>query len=154
MKKIIIAFGTLMTIFTANASAETWPTVERFLNDASLIVYAKTEIINKNPQYNNDVRYKIIEVLKGTYSPKLFNSSWTPPEGYLITTRWHGAENPIDGQKVIIVYIKENKDLYSTHSTLFPVEDNKLVYAPTSENGMRKEFSLEDFKNLIFENSK
>ena len=59
--------------------AETWPTAEEFIQRASLIVHAKTEIIDNDLQYNDDVRYKIIETLKGTYSPKLFN--WPSSEG-------------------------------------------------------------------------
>ena len=145
MKKIA-TIAVLASLVSTVAVAETWPPLETYVKWCVLIVKCKTEVEGKK------VKYKVDETWKGEYSPDLFHH--TPPDGYLYTGTWHGNEAPTNGREVIFFYTKGNHPSWTKgklldHSTSFVVKDGKLVYASTSRSGLRKEYTVEEFKKAI-----
>jgi len=142
MKKLLTTISILL-IATASY-AELWLPLEKYVETCSLIVLCKTEL------KGDKVQYKVIETWKGEYSPELFY--YTPPEGYLFTNTWHGAESPSGGKEIIFFFTNNNQPNWAdgklvSHSTAFSITDGKLIYASTSME--RKEYSLEEFKDAI-----
>lgn len=143
--KRLLAIGIIVALLCDVAHAETWPSLETYVKWCVLIVKCKTEV------EGNEVKYKVVEVWKGKYSPDLFYHR--PPDGYIYTGTWHGNDAPTDGREVIFFFTNNNHPSWTRgklldHSTSFLVKDGKLIYASTNF-GLRKEYTVEEFKKAI-----
>ena len=129
-------------LFVQAAHAELWPTLEKYVDQCVLIVKCKTDM-------QNVFRYKVLETWKGKYSPDLFDKQ--PPNGYIFADGGHGNDNPKAGRELVFFFTMHNQPSsgkLQSHSTAFPIEDGKIVYASTNNN-LRKEYTVKDFKAAI-----
>jgi len=141
MKKLI-ATGALTGLLCSLALAEAWPTLVEYVRKCVLIVKCRTEA------HGDTFKYRVLETWKGKYSPELFSTE--PPDGYILTNTWHGNDSPDVGREVIFFFTPNTvTDKLLAHSTCFVIEQGKLVYASTSENGLRKEYTVKEFKKAI-----
>ena len=143
-KLLAISFSFIVGL----ASGETWPTLHQYVDSSVLIVLCRTE------RSKDGFRYKVEETWKGVYTPALFYH--TPEEGYLYTGSWHGNEGQKEGVQTVFFFTAGNHPSWTNgklleHSTSFRVADGKLIYASTSDSGIRKEYTLTDFRKAITE---
>src|SRR6186713_535569 len=149
MKNIAWLFVVAAAVVILNPSrglAESWPSLEDYVNDCVLIVKCKTEEAGK-------FQYRVLETWKGKFSPDLFVFSDTPPEGCLYAHQNHGNERPRQGREVIFFFTKRNQPDFAKgklehHSTCFNIEDDKLLYATNSDFD-EKEYTVEQFKKAV-----
>lgn len=145
--QVTLGCGLALTVLSATpSSAESWPTLEDYVRRCVLIVKCRTEVKDKA------VMYRVLETWKGKYSPDLFHHK--PAEGYLYTNTWHGNEGPTEGREVIFFFTNSNQPAWTKgkllhHSTSFVITGGKLVYASTDRGGLRKEYTVEDFKKAV-----
>jgi hypothetical protein len=131
-------------LFARSAFGETWPTLETFVKRCVLIVKARAEIGEGKEQY------RVIETWKGHFSADRFQPQ--APEGHFYANRWHGNENPVDGQEIVFFFTRDglsDEGKILRHATAFPVDTGRLMYAKTAEDGESKEYSLVDFKAVV-----
>ncbi|MEO0509418.1 MAG: hypothetical protein AAF065_06135 [Verrucomicrobiota bacterium] len=142
-----VTFLVLFAILGAKESrGETWPTLEMYVDWCVLIVLCETE------EFDEGVRYKVKEQWKGVYSPDLFHHK--PEEGYLYANTWHGNEKPKAGEQTVFFFTAGNHPVWTKgrlldHSTSFRVIDGKVIYASTGNWGVRKEYSINDFRKEV-----
>jgi hypothetical protein len=149
MKRIVsmlVVATAMVVVVPTRGSAETWPSLETYVNQCVLIVKCRTEFKEKT------VRYRVVETWKGRYSPDLFYHK--PPAGYLYSGTWHGNESSSEGREVIFFFTADNQPAWTKgklldHSTSFVVKDGKVIYASTDRSGYRKEYTVAAFKKVI-----
>jgi hypothetical protein len=125
-------------LLAAPGRAETWPSLELYVQWCSLIVKCKTEV---------GVGYRVTETWKGVYDPDLFTHR--PPAGYINTNNWHGNDEVEDGREIVFFFTPKDYDAkLDAHSTAFHVKNGRVVYASTSW-GMQREYTVEEFRRAI-----
>jgi hypothetical protein len=150
MKNLICTLIVAMAIAVINPArgfAESWPSLETYVDQCALIVKCKTE------DQGGKVRFKVLETWKGKYSSELFYDN--PPDGYLYAGRAHGNDSPADGRDLIFFFTTRNQPAFAkgkfvVHSTCFNVNDGKLIYASTDNpGGHRQEYTVDSFKKAV-----
>ena len=140
--------ATLLSLISCSVvCAEHWPTLERYVNNCSLIVLCETEIRDERAVF------KVIEAWKGQFHIadfKPFLQERAPGPGYLpANLRLHSGHKPQAKQKVVFFFTGDPyRQRYSGSSTSFEVRNKRLVYAETN-HVQRKEFTLDQFKKSI-----
>ncbi|MFN0018787.1 MAG: alpha/beta hydrolase [Pirellulaceae bacterium] len=145
MKTILIMSCTLLVIAQA-AHAESWPTLDKYVDHCTLIVLCETELKNDQPLF------KVVETWKGKYDLKDFNEllrERAPHANYLPAGL--GGRKPLAKQKIVFFFTGDpKKRLYDGPSTSFPVREGKLIYAETGDGlEFPKEYTLKQFKAEI-----
>lgn len=151
MKKIasIIVIAMAVMAFTpAVGMSESWPSLEKYVEECVLIVKCKTE---KKAKF----QYRILETWKGEYNPDQFLFYDTPPEGCIYAHQNQGNDRPRNGREVIFFFTTRNQPVFAKgklehHSTCFNIEDGKVIYAENSDfDENEKEYTVEEFKKAI-----
>jgi hypothetical protein len=134
-------YGSALVLAAGLASpsrAETWPTLDEYVESCALIVKCRTEV---------GKGYRVVETWKGTYSPDLF--AHRPPDGFVLTNNWHRNGEVADGREVMFFFTySDHSTKLGAHSTAFHVKNGRVVYASTSW-GMQQEFTVEEFRRAI-----
>ncbi|MBX3160996.1 MAG: hypothetical protein KF773_33865 [Deltaproteobacteria bacterium] len=128
----------------APAGAETWPKLEDYAGDCTLIVKAKTV------DEKGKLTFRVVETWRGTFDPKTFVQA-TPDGRFFASQGEHGVK-VVDGQEIVFFFTAANQPdpkKIARHATAFPISaKGKLVYAATSDTG-GKEYTVDDFKRAI-----
>ena len=136
--------------------AETRPDLKSYLPRCLLIVRCKTEVKETADDYLYD--YKVVEVLKGEYSPQKMEGE--PPAGYLYRTQTQtkkAQSKPIDGQERIFFFSDNGLSLGKLfrHDDAIPLKDGKMNWALGREPfDVAELYSVAELKKLIAEVAK
>lgn len=93
--------------------------------------------------------FEVTEAWKGSFNPRDFVK--TTSEGYLRAAQGEHGVRVVAGQEIVFFFTRHNqpKEKLAHHSTAFPVQNGKIVYASTGDADIRREMSVEDFKRVI-----
>jgi hypothetical protein len=127
--------------------AELWPTLEDYVVKCVLIVKAKT-IVGQD----GELTFGVLENWKGLYDPSDFRR--TTEDGRFFAGQGEHGVNVFDGQEIVFFFTRDNQasnGKLASHSTALSIRHGTLVYTSTSENGLRQQFTVEDFKAQILD---
>ena len=146
MRRSAFCTSLFCSILSVSTRSESWPTLAYYVDSCVLIVLCRTE------RYEDGFRYKLEETWKGVYTPDLFYHK--PDEGYLYTGSWHGNEKQKEGLQTVFFFTSSNHPAWTKgklldHSTSFQITDGKLTYASTGDFGIRREYTLPEFRKVI-----
>ena len=138
--------GLVLLALLQTAGAESWMPLGHYVDLCSLIVKAKTVVAE-----DKTLTFEVLETWKGSFDPKEFVR--IRGERFLARAGEHGVE-VTDGQGIVFFFVgsdRDDKGRYHAHSTSFPIKDEKLVYAATSE--APQPFTTAAFKRAILQRS-
>jgi enterochelin esterase-like enzyme len=147
MKTIALMSFSLLVVAEV-AHAESWPTLDKYVDHCTLIVLCDTEFKNDQPVF------KVVETWKGKYDLKDFNKflqERAPGANYLPAgLGLHSGRKSHDKQKAVFFFTGDpQKRPYDGSSTSFDVREGKLIYAETGDLEVPKEYTLKQFKAEI-----
>jgi transcriptional regulator with XRE-family HTH domain len=146
MKTKTMSTAVVCVLICTTSVAESWPTLDEYVKRCDLIVLCETEIVDEQPIF------KVTEEWKGKYKTTDFNEhlqARVPNPGYLPAgLGLHSGGKSYARQKVVF-FFTHAKEKYNGSSTSFDVRGGKLIYAETGWPGMRKEYTLNEFKKAI-----
>jgi hypothetical protein len=144
----VLAFGP-----SGIGQAETRPSLKSYLPRCLLIVRCTTEVKETTDDYLFD--YKVVEVLKGEYSPLKMEGE--PPKGYLYRTQMQTKKaqaKPVDGQELVFFFSDNGLSLGKLfrHDDAIPLKDGKMNWSLGREPLVAPElYSVAELKKLIAE---
>lgn len=147
LPKVCLFYITLgLTIL---AHAEDWPTPPDYVAQCVLIVEAR-QIglfdLEKNPRLS----FEVVECWKGEFKPELFE--YLTKENYIVAEQGeHGVNIVRPHQRIIFFFTLHNQPegKLRSHSTAFPVNNGKIVYAASANPASTAIFSVDEFKQRI-----
>jgi hypothetical protein len=113
------------------AGAESWPSFEQYVRSCTRIVKAKAAGTK-----DGEMCFELLESWKG--------KRVRDDEEYRALSGEHGVEVN-DGQEIVFFFTNGPR-----HSTSFPIEDGKLLYASTSEDDdLRRSYTVAEFEERV-----
>jgi hypothetical protein len=145
-------FGHLLATFvamiavTASAFGESWPTLEKYAKDCVLIVRVK-QVGAYSDRDGAALELKVLETWVGKFDPKEFTET---KDGHIVAHFGEHGMKLKEGQEAIVFYTRHNQpaDKLASHSTAFPIDDEKVVYGSMSESE-RQTLTVKDFRSRI-----
>ena len=136
----------LVAATTKPCFAESWPTLENYVEKCVLIVKAKTTV-----EQDGRLTFRVIETWKGRYDPQDFVE--TAEDGRFFASQHEHGVDVVAGQEIVFFFTRHNQPIegkLSRHSTAFPIRNGKLTYASTSD-WLKQEFTIAEFKKRILD---
>jgi hypothetical protein len=144
MRRLLAAL--FVFLLALPARAEIWPSLEDFVGMSVAIVKARTVAA-----HGDDREFAITELWAGSLEEIEVNDRGN----YLALQGEHGATVEMD-QEIVFFFTRSNQRpnaKIERHSAAFAIAEERLIYAPTSDDH-RREYTVEQFKETVIELSK
>ena len=138
----------LVASVVSDVRAESWPSLDRYASNCVLVVKAR-QTGNFSGKENNKLTFEVVETWKGRFDPRDFTR--LTPEGYIQAAQGEHGVRVTAGQEIVFFFTRHNQPegKLRTHSTAFPIQNGRIIYASTGEPGIRQEMSVEELKRVF-----